>query len=125
MMEGRRILVMEDNEAAARMRKFLTQTGHAVEVAHNGLDGTEAARRFQPQVVLCDIGLPGMDGYSFARTLRGEPEFRRTYLIAVTGYGQEADERRALEAGFDLHMTKPIDLNELDTILSGLNLARH
>lgn len=126
MAEGRRILVMEDNQTAARcLRMFLTQTGHAVEVAHNGLDGTEVARRFQPEVVLCDIGLPGMDGYAVARALRKEPEFQQIYLIAVTGYGQENDERRALEAGFDMHMAKPIDLKELEAILSGLNVARH
>ena len=124
--ERRRILVMEDNLTAARsLRMFLTQTGHAVEVAHNGLHGTELARRFQPEVVLCDIGLPGMDGYAVARALRGKPEFGRAYLIAVTGYGQEADERRALEAGFDMHMTKPIDLKELESILRGLNSTRH
>jgi CheY-like chemotaxis protein len=124
-MAKRRILIMEDNHVAAlSLQMFLTQTGHTVEVSHNGREGTELARRFQPEIVLCDIGLPGMDGYAVARALREKAEFEATYLIAVSGYGQEDDQRRALESGFDMHMTKPINLNELDSIISALTLAR-
>jgi DNA-binding response OmpR family regulator len=104
---------------------FLTQTGHVVEVAHNGMEGARIAHSFQPQVVMCDLGLPGMDGYEVGRTLRREADFRQTCLIAVTGYGQESDKKRALEAGFNIHMTKPIDLKELKAVLSGLSLDRH
>ncbi|MGH7928628.1 MAG: ATP-binding response regulator, partial [Candidatus Binatia bacterium] len=124
--QRRRVLIMEDNPTAAScLELFLTQAGYDVEVANNGRAGTELAGRFQPEIVLCDIGLPGMDGYAVARALRARPEFGRTYIIAVSGYGQQDDKRRALEAGFDMHMTKPIDLNELVTILSSLSVAGH
>jgi CheY-like chemotaxis protein len=71
----------------------------------------------RPEVVLCDIGLPGMDGYEVARAFRGDPELRSAYLIALTGYGQEEDQRQAREAGFDVHMTKPVDPDALRRIL--------
>jgi CheY-like chemotaxis protein len=80
---------------------FLTANGHAVEVAQNGLDGIDAVRRFRPEVLLCDIGLPGIDGNSIARALREESSFKNTYLIAVSGYGQDSDQERALKAGFN------------------------
>jgi CheY-like chemotaxis protein len=99
---------------------FLAGSGHTVEVAHDGKTGIEVARRFRPEVVLCDIGLPGFDGYAVSRTLRLEPELKEAYLIAVTGYGQEEDQLRAREAGFDAHLTKPIDLSELEQMLAGL-----
>ena len=78
--ERRRILVIEDNLLAAQsLRMLLTETGHAVEVAHNGPDGIEVARRFRPEIVLCDIGLPGLDGYAVARVLREEPGLTGVY----------------------------------------------
>jgi CheY-like chemotaxis protein len=80
---------------------FLTANGHAVEVAQNGLDGIDAVRRFRPEVLLCDIGLPGIDGNSIARALREESSFKNTYLIAVSGYAQDSDQERALKAGFN------------------------
>ena len=97
---------------------LLTGSGHAVEVAHNGLDGVKAAKRFRPEIVLCDIGLPGLDGYEVARVLREEPGLSGVYLIAVSGYGQNSDQRRALEEGFNAYLTKPIDFNELDRFLT-------
>jgi PAS domain S-box-containing protein len=108
---SRNVLVIEDYaDAAESLRLLLELAGHQVEVASNGLAGVEAARRLRPDVVLCDIGLAGgMDGYDVAHTLRAEPELGATYLVALTGYGQEEDRRRALEAGFDRHMTKPVD----------------
>jgi CheY-like chemotaxis protein len=115
----RRILVIEDNLAAARsLRMLLTATGHTVELAHNGRDGVEIARRFRPDVVLCDIGLPGLDGYGVARLLRQEPGRDAVCLIAVSGYGQEADQLRALKAGFDAYLTKPIGFKELERLLT-------
>ena len=120
-----RILIIEDNPVAAKSTGlFLTASGHTVEVAHDGQTGIETARRFRPEVVLCDIGLPGIDGYAVCRALRLEPQLKDAYLIAVTGYGQEEDQLRAREAGFDSHLTKPIDLSDLERILAGLNLAR-
>jgi CheY-like chemotaxis protein len=97
---------------------LLSQAGHALELAHSGPEGIETARRFKPDVVLCDIGLPGLDGYGVARLLRQEPAAHGMYLIAVSGYGQEADQRRALDEGFDAYLTKPIDLKKLERILT-------
>jgi PAS domain S-box-containing protein len=117
--ERRRILVIEDNLLAARfLRMLLTQNGHAVEVAHNGLDGIEIARRFRPEIVLCDIGLPGLDGYAVARVLREEPGLTGVYIIAVSGYGQNTDQRSPSEEGFNAYLTKPIDFKELERLLS-------
>jgi signal transduction histidine kinase/DNA-binding NarL/FixJ family response regulator len=108
--EHRRILVVEDNpDAAAMMRDFLELSGHEVELAATGTDGVEAARQFHPEIVLCDLGLPGMNGYEVAAQLRRDPETSAVKLIAITGYGREEDRRRSREAGFDLHLTKPVD----------------
>jgi len=116
-----RILVVEDNRMAARsLEMFLVNQGHAVEVAHSGPAGIEAARRFRPEVVLCDIGLPQLDGYDVARALRAEDELDGVCLIAVTGYGQGVDQRNARVAGFDRHLTKPVNLDELHDILAEL-----
>jgi PAS domain S-box-containing protein len=116
---GRRVLVVEDNRVAARtMRMFLTQTGHTVEIAHSGPDGIEAALRFQPEVILCDIGLPGCDGYEVARRIRDEVGLEGVYLIAISGYGQESDKQRAYNAGFDAYLVKPVNLSELEKMLA-------
>jgi signal transduction histidine kinase/CheY-like chemotaxis protein len=109
-----RILVVEDNlDSAESLRMFLELFGHGVTLAHTGPDGVEAAKALRPDVVLCDIGLPGMDGFAVAGTLRRHPETAATRLIAVTGYGQEEDRRRALSAGFDVHLVKPVDPQKL------------
>jgi CheY-like chemotaxis protein len=108
------ILVVEDNEDAAEsLRLFLEFYGYEVSLAYTGPDGVEAAKAVRPDVVLCDIGLPGMDGFQVASTLRRTPETAAVRLIAVTGYGQEEDRRRALEAGFDVHLVKPVDPQKL------------
>jgi signal transduction histidine kinase/ActR/RegA family two-component response regulator len=115
---ARRILVVEDNpDAAATMRDFLELSGHEVELAVNGSEGVEAARQFHPEVVLCDLGLPGMDGFEVAARLRRDPDTASAKLIAVTGYGQEEDRRRSKEAGFDFHLTKPVDPAQLKALL--------
>jgi signal transduction histidine kinase/DNA-binding response OmpR family regulator len=117
-----RILVIEDNpDTAESIRMLLTLNGHEVEVAYKGAGGLEAARTFRPEIVLCDIGLPGgMDGYAVARTLRQDPELASIYLIATTGYGQDEDQRRSREAGFDAHLTKPVDFTEFERLLASL-----
>jgi PAS domain S-box-containing protein len=117
---SRRVLVIEDNtDCAGSMQQLLELSGHEVTVAPAGEPGVEAARRFHPDVVLCDIGLPGdMDGYAVARALRQDAAFRATYLVALTGYGQEEDCRRSREAGFDVHLTKPIDPVYLEALLA-------
>jgi signal transduction histidine kinase len=119
---SRRVLVVEDNpDAAATMRDFLELSGHEVELAASGLDGVQAARKFHPEVVLCDLGLPGMDGFEVAAELRRDPETASAKLIAVTGYGRDEDRRRSKEAGFDLHLTKPVDPAQLKALLGGPN----
>jgi two-component system CheB/CheR fusion protein len=117
-----RCLVIEDNpDAAETMALLLELAGHQVEIAHDGAQGLEKARQLRPQAVLCDIGLPGgMDGYDVARALRADPSLAPLFLVALTGYGQEDDQRRALEAGFDVHLTKPADPEALQRLLAGL-----
>jgi signal transduction histidine kinase/CheY-like chemotaxis protein len=110
--ERRRVLVVEDNEdVRAALRALLEHSGHVVYEAADGQAGIDAALRVKPDVVLIDIGLPRVDGYEVARTLRARREVLGAglRLVAVTGYGQPADQRRAREAGFDEHLVKPVD----------------
>jgi signal transduction histidine kinase len=117
-----RILVIDDNSLAARtLQIFLGDKGHEVELAVTGPQGLEKARQFLPQVVLCDIGLPGLDGYSVARQLRQEQGLDKMFLIAVSGYGQEEDQERAKSAGFDAYLVKPISLKDLENLLAELD----
>ena len=116
--DSRKILVVEDNpDAGAMLRDFLELSGHEVELAASGADGLQAARAFHPEVVLCDLGLPGMNGYEVATELRKDPSTSSARLIAVTGYGRDEDRRRSKEAGFDLHLTKPLDPAQLQALL--------
>ena len=117
-----RILVVDDNSLAARtLQIFLEDKGHKVELAATGPQGLEKARQFLPQVVLCDIGLPGLDGYSVARQLRQELGSEKMFMIAVSGYGQEEDQQRAKSAGFDGYLVKPISLKDLERLLGEFN----
>jgi signal transduction histidine kinase len=117
-----RVLIVEDSQDAADMlRDILEHSGCEVRVAYSGTAGLESAREFRPELILCDIGLPGMDGYSLARALRQDPRTASAYLAAVTGYGQEEDRRRSREAGFAVHLTKPISLPELERLLASLS----
>jgi signal transduction histidine kinase/integral membrane sensor domain MASE1/CheY-like chemotaxis protein len=122
--DGRRILVVDDNtDSAESLAMVLRLGGHDVRTAPDGPSAFEAVRSFSPEVILLDIALPGMSGYDVARTLRSAGG-ARPFLIALTGYGQEQDKRRAQEAGFDLHFAKPVDLERLDRALSALRPAR-
>jgi signal transduction histidine kinase len=113
-----RILLIEDNtDTAETLRDLLDLSGYPVEVARSGPEGIAYARQFQPELVICDIGLPGMDGYGVARTLRQEPTTARVHLIALSGYAQEEDLQRSREAGFDWHLKKPIEFSELIRVL--------
>jgi two-component system, sensor histidine kinase len=106
----KRVLVIDDNvDVADMLAEYLQQIGHAVVQAHDGRTGLEAAIRHQPEVIVCDLGLPGLDGYEVARSLRGMPQFRSSVLIAVSGYGDSADREKARAAGFSHHVTKPAD----------------
>jgi PAS domain S-box-containing protein len=114
-----RILVVEDNrDGADSLRLLLELLGHEVRVAYSGPEGVAAAGDWRPDVVLCDIGLPGLDGYGVARELRLNPTTARVRLLALTGYGQDEDFRRSREAGFDHHLIKPADPAELSKLLS-------
>jgi CheY-like chemotaxis protein len=116
-----RVLVIEDNaDSAELMQITLELAGNDVAVAHSGAAGVEQARAWRPTAVICDIGLPGvLDGYAVARMLRSDPELRSVLLIAFSGYGQEEDKRRASDAGFDVHLTKPIAPEALVRVISG------
>lgn len=115
--QGMSVLIIEDNpDAAEAMEMLLAMAGHRPELASDAETGLDKARRLQPDVVLCDIRLPGeVDGYEVARTLRAEGT--PSYLVALTGYGQEHDRQRSREAGFDLHLTKPVQPDELFRLL--------
>ena len=115
----RRILVVDDNEdAATTLREVLELSGHDVRVALDGPQAVLTARGFRPEIVVCDIGLPGMDGYAVARALRSEPATREAWLVALTGYALPDDLRRAEEAGFDRHLAKPLGVGALESALA-------
>ena len=113
-----KIVIADDNrDSADSMAMLLEAGGHEVHVAYDGAEAVEAANRVQPDVVLLDIGMPKMNGFECARSLRGQPWAAGALLVALTGWGQEEDKRRALEAGFDRHLTKPVDPATLEEAL--------
>ncbi len=117
-IESRRILVVDDNvDSAKTLGILLKYLGADVQIVHSGVDAIEAIGKFQPGVVLLDIGMPGMDGYEVARRVRERREFEGVTLIALTGWGQEDDRRRTREAGFDHHLVKPADIVALQSLL--------
>ncbi|WP_310734691.1 hybrid sensor histidine kinase/response regulator [Azohydromonas caseinilytica] len=122
---GRRVLVVDDNQDAAHTLALLLElSGHAVATAADGESALEVATRWRPEVVLLDIGLPGLNGYEVAQRLRQLPDGGRLLLVALTGWGNEQDRRAALQAGFDHHLTKPVDPEVLQGLLSsGTDLA--
>jgi len=119
----RHILVVEDNiDAADTLRALLELNGHRVDTANDGPSGLERALATQPEVVLLDVGLPGMDGYEVARRIRAAQAIRRPLLVAITGYGAPEDRQRAADAGFDAHITKPVEYSTLATLLATVEL---
>jgi CheY-like chemotaxis protein len=115
---SRRILLVEDNaEGREILRVLLEIWGHDVVVAEDGQQGVEKGLAFRPEIAVIDIGLPRLDGYQVARQLRAAFQ-DRIRLIALTGYCQPDDRRRACEAGFDVHLSKPADLDELSRLLT-------
>ena len=116
---ARKILIVDDNADAAHTSALLLQLlGHEIRTATDGPTGLEAARDFKPEVILLDIGLPGLDGFEVARKLREMPETKKCLLIAVSGYGQPDDRRRSKEAGFDFHVVKPATLQKLKALIN-------
>jgi PAS domain S-box-containing protein len=116
---SRRVLVVDDNvDAAESTAVILRLAGHETRLAHSGPEALRLAEEIRPQVVLLDIGLPGMNGYEVARRLRQDADLGEAVLIAVTGYGQDEDRRRSEEAGFDYHVTKPVDPEDLQRLMA-------
>ena len=118
---SRRVLVIDDNaDAAESLRDILECDGHEVAVAYNGTDGLLKAREFLPEMVLCDVGLPDIDGYEVARSLRRDDTLKDAHMVALTGYALPSDLEQAARAGFEHHLAKPVDLDALQAILEGL-----
>ncbi|MEA3192404.1 MAG: hypothetical protein QOD26_737 [Betaproteobacteria bacterium] len=121
---ARRVMVVDDNvDAASMLDMLLRSLGHETRVAHDGPEALRMAQEFRPEVVLLDIGMPGIDGYEVARRLRTQAKQRALRIVAVTGWGQDADRQRSREAGFDLHLVKPVDTTDLLQALNGRNGA--
>lgn len=113
------MLVVDDNvDAAESLAELLKLAGHDVRTAHTGPLAVEAAEAYTPDVVLLDIGLPGLNGYEVARRLRANAALKGVRLVAVTGYGRDTDLQLAQEAGFDAHMVKPVQLAKVLALLS-------
>jgi CheY-like chemotaxis protein len=111
-------VIVEDNaDFREGLRLLLESWGHRVEEAASGAHGLEIVSHARPEVVLVDLGLPGIDGYAVARAVRSTPQADATLLIAITGYGRPEDRQRAESAGFDAHLTKPVQPHELAEVL--------
>jgi CheY-like chemotaxis protein len=116
-----RILVVDDNQDSARsLGKLVELMGHDVRITYDGAGALDAAKEFQPRIVLLDLGLPGISGYEVARGMRQMAGVQDAIIIAQTGWGQEEDKRRSLEAGINAHLVKPLDLNALQLALERL-----
>jgi signal transduction histidine kinase len=116
-----KILVVDDNvEVAEIAGLMLEEIGHTYRIIHDGRRALEAAKDFRPDAILLDIGLPGMDGYAVCRTLRQDDAFKRTPIIAQTGWGQDRDKMQSSEAGFDHHLVKPVTLSDLERLLANI-----
>ena len=120
-LQGLRVLLVEDiPDIRAMTQRLLKMIGCEVEVAEDGPSGVQKVAEVKPQVALVDIGLPGLDGYEVAQKIRSRSDLDGVKLIAVTGFGQEEDRRKAIQAGFDAHLVKPVDLTELQRLLCKL-----
>src|SRR5262249_48822715 len=116
---GLRILVVDDiPDVADVMKMLLDLEGFETQVAYNGAAALQLAREFSPDVIFCDIGLPGMDGHEIARRVRADPATAPATLIALTGWGAESEVRKTRDSGFDFHLVKPVDTNALLELLS-------
>jgi len=112
------VLVVDDNrDAADSLAMLLRLLGAEVQIVYSGAEALAVLDDFHPNVLLLDIGMPGMDGHEVARRVRQLPEYRNVLLIAMTGWGQDEDRRRSSEAGFDYHLIKPADVGALETLL--------
>jgi len=115
-----RVAIIEDSlDTAESLGLLLDLLGYSVAVAHSGARGVEVVQKVLPDVVLCDIGLPEMDGFEVARVLKADPATAGCHLVAITGYDQEEDRQRATESGFEHHLVKPVDPDRLFELLAG------
>jgi CheY-like chemotaxis protein/two-component sensor histidine kinase len=120
----RRVLIVDDNEDASEsLALVLRLMGHEIATASDGLAALNIAKSFLPELILLDIGMPALNGYETAARIREQPWSRGVRLVALTGWGQDADRKRSAEAGFDLHLVKPIDPAEIERLLADLPLA--
>jgi PAS domain S-box-containing protein len=118
---GLRVLVVDDNkDAADSLAMLLRFSGHEVRVAHAGNAALQTALAYRPQAVMLDLGLPEIDGYEVARRIRQNPELKNIMIVAVSGYGQDADRKRTTVAGFDAHLVKPVDFQKVQEVLTSL-----
>ena len=118
MSRQRRVLLIDDNiDAAESLAQLLSLSGHDARTAIDGMSGLRVAAEFEPEVVFCDLGLPGMSGYEVAQALRELPHGRELVLVALTGYGQPSDRERTAQAGFDAHLVKPVDPAVIESFL--------
>ena len=110
---SKRVLIVDDNvDSAVSLSWLLAEQGYAVEIAHDGKDGLKAAHDFRPDILLLDIGLPGINGYELGRRLRADG-FASAYMVAITGYARESDIEKSRVSGFDCHLAKPVDIDKL------------
>jgi CheY-like chemotaxis protein len=118
--QPRRVLVVEDNiDSAESLAMLLGLAEHEVEVAHDGPSALDIAANFKPEVVILDVGLPGLDGFEVARRLRQQPGLQRVQIVGVSGYGHEEYRNNAHDAGFDRYLTKPVDYEVLRESING------
>ena len=116
--DQRKVLVVDDNrDAASSLARFLQLKGHDVRVAHDGVEAIGVNDEFAPHAILLDLGMPGMDGYEACRRIRNAARGQNVRVIAITGWGQEEDRRKAAMAGFDLHLVKPVNPDTLLQVL--------
>ena len=114
-----KVLMIEDNNDIRNlMEDLVTILGFDTRAASDGIQGIELARRYKPNVIICDIGLPDMNGYEVARLIRHDSNLKNTYLIAMSGYGCSDDIEKSIAAGFDQHLVKPVELSTLDQLLN-------
>jgi CheY-like chemotaxis protein len=122
----RRVLIVDDNaDALASLGMVVRALGSETFDAHDGLEAVESAGNLRPDVILMDIGMPRLNGYDAARRIRREPWGHNMLMVATTGWGKEEDRRRSKEAGFDLHMVKPIDISAVQEILASPTRTQH
>jgi CheY-like chemotaxis protein len=124
MSKSRRVLLIDDNlDAAESLAQLLALSGHDARTAGDGVGALRLAEDFRPEIVFCDLGLPGMSGYDVARHLRAMPFGREMVLAALTGYGQPGDREKTAQAGFDAHLVKPVDPAVIESFLDDYSVS--